>query len=351
MHLGERAGGVGQVSSMLGDVLDETWPDACETISVGRGGGPLTRAQKIACALKISSRQALGRAQWLLFGHLGLARIQRIVPRRVRAPYAVFLHGIEAWAPLPAADLSVLHGAALLLCNSDFTAAQARAANPELGEIVTCPLALRSMPSGRPSDRPRRPIALAVGRMDAGERYKGHTELIDAWPHVRRAAPDAELVIVGDGDDRARLEARAAASGAAGHITFTGFLSRDALDALYGEASLFVLPSRGEGFGLVYLEAMAHGLPCIGSRQDAAGEVIVENETGLLVDPGDGEALARAVVRTLTDRPFRLACGEAGYRRVLTHFTYDRFKQQILAAIDRHLERPPAGRHVPEAAA
>jgi phosphatidylinositol alpha-1,6-mannosyltransferase len=101
--------------------------------------------------------------------------------------------------------------------------------------------------------------------MSADERYKGHDQILDAWPVVRSRIPDARLVIVGDGDDAPRLRAKAASLGLAASVLFTGFVTEAQLAALYQKASVFAMPSREEGFGLVYLEAMARGVPCIGS--------------------------------------------------------------------------------------
>jgi len=162
--------------------------------------------------------------------------------------------------------------------------------------------------------------------MIAAERYKGHDQVIDAWPAVVARVPDAQLVIVGTGDDRPRLMNKAEQSSAAASILFTGFVPDATLDTLYRRAALFALPSRGEGFGLVYLEAMARGVPCVGSIHDAAREVIADGETGRLVDQGDVGALAEAIAALLIDETQRLAMGEAGRLRVRDCFTFEHFR-------------------------
>src|SRR5260221_434552 len=100
-----------------------------------------------------------------------------------------------------------------------------------------------------------------VGRMPRHERYKGHDWLIDVWPFVVPSVPDARLVVVGRGDDRARLEARVAAAGVGGAIRFAGRVSDEELAGLYRACAFFVMPSANEGFGLAYLEAMRAGKP------------------------------------------------------------------------------------------
>ncbi len=130
-----------------------------------------------------------------------------------------------------------------------------------------------------------------VARMSSAERYKGHDELLEAWPIVKAHLPDARLVCVGDGDDLPRLQQKAHELGIGSETIFTGFVSADELHGWYDAASVFAMPSRGEGFGLVYLEAMSHGLPCIGSVHDAAGEIIDDGVTGHLVDQSDPREL------------------------------------------------------------
>jgi phosphatidylinositol alpha-1,6-mannosyltransferase len=176
----------------------------------------------------------------------------------------------------------------------------------------------------------------------AAERYKGHDQLIDAWPRVLQSVPEAQLIVVGDGDDAARLRERAAEVGAKeGSIVFTGFVAGPALDALYERCAAFAMPSRGEGFGLVYLEAMAHRLPCIGSREDAAAEIIVDGETGVLVHHGNVEQLTGAIVRLLSERGLRERMGNAGLRRLHDRFSFERFASQMTSQLRASFEQAP----------
>src|SRR5262249_26087317 len=154
------------------------------------------------------------------------------------------------------------------LANSAHTARRFVEANPAFGgrSIGVCHLgAPDEVDDGagpETADGPAPGFALIVGRMAAAERYKGHDLLLDVWPKVAAAVPDARMVVVGGGDDRARLEARAAALG--GGVVFAGSLAPAALARRYRECAFFVMPSRGEGFGIVYLEAMRAGKACIG---------------------------------------------------------------------------------------
>ncbi len=343
-HLGERSGGVGQVSSLLWRAVSETWPGESAVVALLRDGRDLpTISDKVGFGWAMGRRQLTQPPRWIVFAHLGLARVERFIPVRARAPYAVFLHGVEAWCRLPPSDVDLLNGARLRLVNSAFTARRVREVNPEVESLDVCPLALPEEPAGDPSGRESRhdgQTVLVVGRMAAGERYKGHEQLIDVWPDVVKLEPEARLVIVGDGDDRPRLEAKARASVAAGRIRFAGFLPRRELDALYEMAAVFAMPSRSEGFGLVYLEAMAHQLPCIGSIHDAAGEIVSDGESGRLVDTDRPDELVGALVDLLGDRDLRTRMGRAGYERWKTQFSYARFKERAVTLLERSLEQP-----------
>ena len=342
--LGERGGGVGQVSSLLWQSMQDTWNGRSAVMTLLQNGHQTpTRFDKLRFGFELASAQMLDRPAWVLFAHLGLARAERYLPASSRAPYGVFLHGIECWEPLPARDLDLLAGASVRIANSAFTARKAREANPSLGSISVCPLALGALPrlAAASSRIPGR--VLVVGRLSATERYKGHEALFDAWPAVRARVPAATLVIVGDGDDRQRLEQLARARGLDGAVEFRGFVTREALDDEYSRASLFAMPSRGEGFGLVYLEAMAHGLACVGSTADAAAEVIVPGQTGVLADPADAESLSRHLIDLLNHPDVLRTMGDAGRARLHETFTYEAFRQRLVSLVSAALEPAGAG--------
>ncbi len=338
-------GGVAEVSRLLWSVCRQAWGDDLRLITLcpGKAGQP-TWVEKARFVARLGIDQAFGRCSWILHSHLSLARSQAAVPARLRRPYAVFLHGIEAWGRLSSRDERSLKGATLRLANSDFTARRVMERHPGVGPVVACPLAL--LPGdGREGDTGALPwrigdaAVLIVGRMLSSERYKGHDQLIDAFPLVVQHVPQAQLIVVGTGDDAERLRDRARQGGAADRIVFTGFVSGAVLEALYERCSLFAMPSLNEGFGLVYLEAMAHRLPCIGSRADAAPEVIADGATGILVDQSDVLGLAAEILRLLRDRELRARMGEAGARRVRECFSYERFASQVTRCLREAFER------------
>jgi len=349
VSFGGRGGGLAYVARLLRAVCAawegaDPWTAALDPAHYGAVSG----AERARFATRVVAAQLARRIDWLAFNHLGIARVQRLVPRWVRRPYLVFVHDVEAWDPgLPADRLATLRDAALRVANSRYTAGRVTAAHPTIGPVLACPLGLldhdpvadgaTAGPDGLPGDvvggtslsdglsEIGPASVLILGRMHDEERYKGHDELLECWPAVVSRVPLAKLVIAGLGNDVPRLQAKARALGVGQCVLFCGFLPSPQLAALMNRVSVFAMPSAREGFGLVYLEAMRAGRPCIGSTSDAAGDIIVHGETGYLVDRADRSALSDAIIALLVDDRRRVAMGAAGRRRFEDCFTAERF--------------------------
>jgi len=271
--------------------------------------------------------------------HLHLAPVLLPLTRRGTA-LAVFLHGIEAWRPLRGARSAAIRRAAVLVANSDYTAMRFRNSNPEHAAraVHVCHLGVpadalaESSASAVPWAGRAGHYALIVGRMAADERYKGHDLLLDIWPDVVRAVPDALLCVVGDGTDRQRLERHARDRGLDGQVKFLGRVGDDVLAALYRDCAFYVMPSRGEGFGLVFVEAMRAGKPCI-AGVGAASEIIEHGLTGLLVDPRSSTEVLAAIVRLFQEPETRHAMGRAAEARFHAQFSAEQFHERLRAAL------------------
>jgi phosphatidyl-myo-inositol dimannoside synthase len=279
------------------------------------------------------------RPDWWMFAHVDVGRLQYALPEAVRRPYAVFLHGGEVRGDvMNQARARVLQHAGARLANSRHTARIAVASSPDIGIVNICPLALLPDPPAGTVDRELLDdvgdgYALMVARTNSDERFKGHDELLEAWGAVRGAVPDAQLVVVGGGDDLPRLRYKAERLGLERSVRFTGIVSGATLAALRAHAAFFVMPSINEGFGLVYLEAMRAGLACIGCSGDAAAEIIVDGVTGLLVPPGNRQALSAAAGRLFLEPDVARRMGAAGHARGERDYTLERFQQRVAGAL------------------
>jgi len=249
------------------------------------------------------------------------------------ASLVTMLCGVEAWKPLTWIQRAALDRSARLIAISQFTRERFVEVNPHFAgrAIDVCHPGVDAI-AGAAGVLQGAPSALIVGRMAADERYKGHDPLLEIWPEIAAAVPGAVLRIVGDGDDRPRLEDKAAALGLGPQIVFLGRLDDEALNREYARCTAFVMPSRDEGFGFVFAEAMRAGRPCVGAH-GAAGEIIVDGDTGWLVAADDRAQLRAAVVRLLRDRGSADAMGVRGRGRFLQQFTEERFRDRFTALL------------------
>jgi glycosyltransferase involved in cell wall biosynthesis len=170
-------------------------------------------------------------------------------------------------------------------------------------------------------------IILTVARLDAKQQYKGVDHLIEAMPAIRLAVPAARLRIIGVGTDLPRLQELAISLGAADAVDFAGFVNDDGLSAAYRECTLFALPSQGEGFGIVFLEAMAQGKPCLGARAGAIPEII-DGTSGVLADYGVIPQIAAKAVWAL-QRPWN----PEQIRQRAAQFSYPAFRERLQRAL------------------
>ena len=335
-------GGIARVSAAIGQVLKCQYDCTWRVVVAAPDTDALTRRQKLRFGLQVLWHQLRRSEDALFFDHLGLATVQRWVPRMFRCRYGIFLHSIEVWSALDRHKLRTLQEAALRVANSRYTAKRIAQAHPSVGDVQVCHLALGlDRETFAPSevleeqhwtalvDQVRKNSVLIVGRMMSSERHKGHEELLRAWPFVLQGVPEAQLVVVGAGDDLEHYRSMAKQLGLAGHVLFTGRVPDLVLDAIYSRVAVFAMPSRAEGFGIVYLEAMRHRLACIASVHDAAGEIVVDGETGFLVDQKNLGELASRLIELLVDPALRSEFGRRGYERLCSHFSFQKFEARM----------------------
>lgn len=268
--------------------------------------------------------------------HLHLAPIAQLVKILGGAKHRpiVMLCGIEAWVPLRPLERWAFTRSDVVAI-SQHTVDQFKRANSAFrnAEIPVCHPGVAAVSAAAPRFGESM-IALIVARMSAAERYKGHDALLEVWPRVLERHPEAVLAVAGDGDDRERLEAKARDLDIAGSVTFAGRIGDSALAGLYARCRFFVMPSRDEGFGLVFLEAMRAAKPCV-CGTGAAAEIVEDGGTGFVIDPASREALLSAILRLYDDPEMCRRLGDAGRAKFLSEFT-DRHFQARFSRIITH---------------
>jgi phosphatidylinositol alpha-1,6-mannosyltransferase len=361
-----RVGGIQRVTrTLVRAVADAHGEERIGVLSVWRGDEPVAgrtlrrgdrpesdgrvgrlRSARFAAASVGAARRWRKRLA-IVVAHPHLAPVGLLARLVSGAPYAVWCHGIEVWGPLDRATRLGLRRADRVFAPSAFTARQVeRYASLPAGAVLVLPHCVppefRPSEGGDAADARVEGRVVTVARLHADHAYKGVDTLIEVWPQVRRAVPAATLVVVGDGPDRGRLERRVEERGIAEAVTFTGRLPDERLMDAYATASLFAMPARhrtgsdaeGEGFGLVYVEAGAYGVPVVAGMGGGADEAVEDGVNGLVVDPTDREAIASAIVQVLTDTGLARRLGEGGRRLAETRFSYENFSAGVADLID-----------------
>jgi phosphatidylinositol alpha-1,6-mannosyltransferase len=247
--------------------------------------------------------------------------------------YWAWTYGLEVWNEWDPALRQGLGAATRLVAISESTRRSVLQRLPGKDVAVlrpaVDPMQFRVSTSAVEPTAPRR--ILTVARMAGNERLKGQDMVIRSLRAIeRRAGASVEYWIVGEGDDRRRLERLARTCGVGNAVRFLGRVTAQELVAAYQACEVFVMPSASEGFGIAYLEASACGKPVVGSTIGGAPEAIVHGITGFCVDPDSPEEFVESAGRLLADRELAQTMGQRGRRRVEAEFTHAIFQRNVM---------------------
>lgn len=275
-----------------------------------------------------------GRYDLVYCAHLNLLPLARVVATLLRKPLVLAIYGIDAWEPSARAlSRRLARSADHVMSISQVTLDRFRswASYPDAATTLM-PNAIHLdefAPGPKSAELEKRyglegrKVVMTFGRLAGSERYKGFDRMLESLPDIVVRRPEVSYVIAGDGEDRARLEAKARDLGLADHVVFTGMVSEAEKADHYRLADVYSMPSRGEGFGFVLLEAMACGVPSIGSTRDGTREAMREGLLGPIVDPLDTAAIVDAVIASL-ERPRAIPQG-------LDYFAFPAFARRLAA--------------------
>jgi len=274
--------------------------------------------------------------------HINFAQAAYWLKRFTGIPYWAVAHGIEAWEIKSPALQRALHHADKILAVSTYTRQRlAEAIQLEPAAIQLLPNtfdAVRFQIGPKPAYLLQRyglqldqPILLTVARLAKDEQYKGYDRMLEALPRIRQSVPNVHYMIAGKGDDKSRIERLVIDLGLQGCVTLTGFVPDDELCDHYNLCDLFAMPSKGEGFGIVYLEALACGKPTLGGNQDGALDALEQGQLGVLVNPDDVSEIAQAIVEVLQRRYAHplLYQPQALRQAVIDRFGFEQFTQTL----------------------
>ena len=291
-----------------------------------------------ALFVKAAIRASTESYDLLICGHIHLLPVAVVINQIIRAPLVLMVYGIDVWKPPYRFARPWLKAVDAVWSISAFTTERMNIWAKLSTDCYT------QLPNAIHLDRygmaPRRIdlqtlhglegacVIMTLARLPSFERYKGIDEVIEAMPTLLRDVPNLKYLVAGDGDDRPRLMQKAKSLGVADQVIFVGMISEaDKADYLR-LADVFVMPSRGEGFGFVFLEALACGVPAVGSQLDGSREALRGGELGELADPADPASVRECIHRALAKSP-AVAPG-------LSYFAWPHF-QNRLAAATRHV--------------
>jgi phosphatidylinositol alpha-1,6-mannosyltransferase len=276
------------------------------------------------------------RIDLLLVGHVNYAGIGWLLRRLLPdLRYGVMTYGVEVWGKLSYLRRRGLRQADFLVSISEYTkrrVVENHGVKPELVHLLPNALAWDAQTAAqRPANifLPAGSRLLSVCRLDREDPYKGVDTVIKALPGIVSHVPDIQYLVIGGGTDLERHKELASSVGVADRVHFLGFVDEASLHAYYKACEVFVMPSGGEGFGFVFLEAMQFGKPVIAANSGGAPEVVLDGTTGLLVQYGNTVQIVQAICDLCRDARLRTTLGEAGYRRLHESFTFSRFRHTL----------------------
>jgi phosphatidyl-myo-inositol dimannoside synthase len=334
--LGTKGGGVGVVAELLQRALAQRY---CVKHLEYRADN--TWRSRAAFALALAAEQMRGHALQV-YSHIDLARSLTLTPRpnlvHGRATNdVVFVHGIEVWRPLNALRRAALKNARLL-ANSNFTQQKMRLFHPSIQHIRTAHLGVDFAPmpglDAIRSSQAVAPTAVIVGRMSVSERYKGHDQLIEAWPSVLQVFPNAQLICIGGGDDVQRLSAKCLTLQLEGQVRFAQGLDNAARDRLVRTAHLSAFPSTGEGFGLAAIEAASLGLPVLAIADTVLQEIFALGNGAIYAKTQSAEALSAEIIRVFQAPEAHVQTGLKAAQYVRANYCAEHFIQRFWQALD-----------------
>lgn len=284
-------------------------------------------------------RTALGLAHQhydlVICGHINLLPLAVLLNAYIRAPLVLMVYGIDVWQPRYALVRSWLKKIDSIWSISAITRDRMNAwAKLPATKYALLPNAIHLERYGLKDKRADLldrykldggKLIMTLARLPGAERYKGVDEVLEIMPALLETVPTLKYLVAGDGDDRPRLEAKARSLGLADRVIFTGMVREADKADLFRLADAFVMPGRGEGFGFVFLEALACGVPAVGSKVDGSREALRDGLLGELVEPTDPQSIQQGILRALT-KP-------KGIPEGLNYFAWPAFAARVAAAV------------------
>ncbi|MFB2773245.1 glycosyltransferase [Pelatocladus sp. BLCC-F211] len=299
--------------------------------------------------------QIIGHGFWqrpnlVITSHLNFTVAAYLLKRLTGIPYWTVAHGIEAWDIEPSTLKVALQNADRILAVSNYTRDRLLKQGFNPGQVLVLPntfdanrLRIKTKSSvllKRYGLNAEQPIILTVARLSKSEQYKGYDKILTALPQIRQTIPNVHYLLVGKGDDQSRIEELISKLQLQDCVTLAGYVPDEELSDHYNLCDVFAMPSKGEGFGIVYLEALACGKPTLGGNRDGTLDALCNGELGALVDPDNTEAIAQTLIQILQGQypnPI-LYQPELLRQKVIERFGFKSFQQTLGSYLEHYFE-------------
>lgn len=290
------------------------------------------------------------KADAVIIGHINLAIVGvALKTLRPNLPVILVTHGIEVWEKLSGAAGKMIHLADRILAVSSFTASKLQEAQGVPAKKIRIfhntidpyfPLPQSFSPSATLRERYGLKatdfVLYTFTRLSSKEQYKGYDTVLEALPALLKTHPQLRYMIAGRADEveAARVKKLIDDLGLRDHVHLIGFVADDEITAHYQMADTFIMPSRGEGFGIVFIEAMACGLQVIAGNRDGSVDALKHGELGTLVDPTDVAAVRQGILQSLENySEWTEASRKSLQQRTLAHFGFDHYKSRLASCL------------------
>lgn len=265
-----------------------------------------------------------------IFAHVNLAPLAvllRILNPKVRIVFCT--HGIEIWKKLPKTTEWIMNRSTVLTV-SNFSMKELQKYNPKLKDVRLFPNCIKVNNADEVLDNPfntKEFNILSVTRLSSSERLKGIDTVIEAIALLKESIPNIKYSVIGKGEDVERLKQLTDELKVSKYVDFLGFV--DNINAYYKHCDVFTLPSKKEGFGIVYLEAMQYKKPVIAVNYGGPTDVVMDGVTGFLCEYNNEKCVANKIDLIANEDNSFISLGENGYQRLLEMFTFKHFKQRL----------------------
>ncbi len=310
----------------------------------------------VAYTAQLLQRTVADRPDLIVVAHANFAPLAHLVKKIFGIRFVVIGYGIDVWHLNSAAVGRALRAADQLFAISRFTQ-ERMAANidrpTEVIELLPCTFSeidyqIRPKPRfllKRYGLGAEQPVILTIARLAGAERYKGYDQVLRALPAVRRVIPNVRYILGGRGADRPRIVSLIRELGLEESVALAGYIPEHELCAHYNLCDAFAMPSKGEGFGIVFLEALACGKPVIAGNKDGSVDPVGNGEFGALVDPDSVEEISTALIGVISKtHPLKILQQPETLRNgAIEAFGYRRFSARVHHLFGRFVDADSEG--------